>query len=393
MPAIRSFKGLNNTADPVRLGLQWLTRADNIDITDSGGIQRRAGYALQVPGAPSALYATRDETRMYVVEGGELRQILDDLTPRALAAGLGRETHWAEINDQVLYVSGEVAGVITADGAVLPWRLPVPAEPRATAAQGGQLPAGQYRVCCTFVLADGRETPASPAAEIVLEQGDRLHIDQIDQWPGARTRVYIASAGSTAFQLALGDAGPSATWTLGPEALGQELMTDGLDTLPVGVGPIAAWRGRVFAAQYMSEQDQSVVWRSEPLAPHLWNLSEGFFLVPGRVLALAPHEAGLVVGTDKALQAYTPDALTRLADYGTVAGLPWAEDGNRLLIWTQRGLCQFPEFANLTERRMSVAPGTHAAAAVLEMDGQVRFVACLHAGGNPFNQRLQRGTP
>lgn len=392
MPAIRSFKGLNNTADPVRLGLQWLTRADNIDITDSGGIQRRVGCSLQLPGARDALYATGDESRMYVVEGGELRQVLNDLTMQPLASGLGRETHWAEINDHVLYASGHAAGIIAADGAVLPWRLPVPDEPRVGVVPGGALPAGPYRVCCTFVLPDGRETPASPAAEIVVEQGERLHIDQIDQLPGARTRVYIAPAGSTVFQLALGDAGPSAAWTLGPEALGHELVTDGLDPLPAVDGPIAAWRGRVYAAQYLPEQDQSVVWRSEPLAPHLWDLSAGFFMVPGRVLALAPHDTALVVGSHNSLHAYTPEALTRLADYGTVAGLPWAEDGNRLLIWTQRGLCQFPEFSNLTERRVSVAPGTHAAAAVLEMDGQVRFVACLHAGGNPFNQRL-RGTP
>lgn len=385
--AIRSFRGLNNTADPVRLGLAWLTRADNIDITDSGGIQCRAGFSLHVPGAPTAMYATRDESRLYVVEDGELRQVLDDLTPRPLASGLGREVHWSEINDQVLYASSDAAGIVTADSAVLPWRVPVPAEPRVAAVPGGQLPAGPYRVCSTFLLADGRETPASSAAEITVEQGAHLQIDGIDQLSGARARVYVAPAGSTVFQLALGDAGPSAAWAAGPEALGQELVTDGLDALPMGVGPIAVWRGRVFAAQYLPEQDQSVVWRSEPLAPHLWNLSEGFFMVPGRVLALAPHDAALVVGTDKALHAYTPDALVRLADYGTVRGLPWAEDGNRLLIWTQRGLCQFPEFTNLTERRVSVAPGTHAAAAVLELDGQVRFAACLHAGGNPFNQR------
>ncbi len=88
------------------------------------------------------------------------------------------------------------------------------------------------------------------------------------------------------------------------------------------------------------------------------------------------------------------DALLRqglalLASYGTVPGLSWALDDKRTLIWSQRGLCQFPEFTNLTASRVSVAPGLQAGAAVLELDGQVRFLACLNAGGTPFNQRRE----
>jgi hypothetical protein len=344
---------------------------------------------LAQAGAPTGIYATKDETRLYVIDGGELRQVLDDMTVRPLAQGLGRDAYWAEINDQVLYVAGDAAGIITAEGEALPWRLPVPAEPRVQVGEGGQLPAGQYRVCATFVMPDGRETPASTAAEVVVEQGAALQISGIEQLPGCAARVYVAPADSTAFQLAFGDAGPAVVWAQPPEALGQELLTDGLDPLPVGVDVIAEWRGRIFAAQYLPEDDKTVVWRSEPLAPHLWNLSEGFFMVPGRVHALAPNDAGLLVATDRAMHAYTPEGLALLASYGTVPGMPWALDDKRTLIWSQRGLCQFPEFTNLTASRVSVAPGLQAGAAVLELDGQVRFISCLHAGGIPFNQRRE----
>lgn len=389
MAAIRAFKGINNVTDPLRLGLSWLTHADNVDITESGGVQQRTGYALAQAGAPTGIYATQDEARLYVIDGGELRQVQDDMSVLPLAQGLGRDAWWAEINDQVLFVAGDAAGIVTAEGEVLPWRLPVPAEPRVQAGEGGRLPAGQYRVCATFVLPDGRECPASTAAEITVEQGAALQISSIEQMPGCVTRVYVAPADSTVFQLAFDAAGEVAFWDQPPEALGRELLTDGLDALPEGVGPIAAWRGRIFAAQYLPGEGQTVVWRSEPLAPHLWNLSEGFFMVPGKVLALAPNDAGLFVGTDRAMHAYTPEGLALLASYGTVPGLPWALDGKRTLIWSQRGLCQFPEFTNLTERRISVAPGRQAGAAVLALDGQVRFLACLHAGGNPFNQRRE----
>lgn len=389
MAAIRSFRGLNNVTDPIRLGLSWFTRADNVDVTESGGVKRRAGYALAQAGAPTGIYATKDETRLYVIDGGELRQVLDDMTVRPMAQGLGRDAYWTEINDQVLYVAGDAAGIITAEGEALPWRLPVPAEPRVQVGEGGQLPAGQYRVCATFVMPDGRETPASTAAEVVVEQGAALQISGVEQLPGCVTRVYVAPADSTAFQLAFGAAGPAAVWAQPPEALGQELLTDGLDPLPLGVDVIAEWSGRIFAAQYLPEDDKTVVWRSRPLAPHLWNLSEDFFMVPGRVHALAPNDAGLVVGTDKALHVHTAEGMGKLAPYGTVPGLPWALDDKRTLIWSKRGLCQFPEFTNLTASRVSVAPGLQAGAAVLELDGQVRFISCLHAGGTPFNQRRE----
>jgi len=96
MPAIRSFRGLNNVTDPIRLGVSWFVRADNVDVTESGGVKRRAGYALAQTGAPTSIYATRDETRLYVIDGGELRQVLDDMTVHPWCRT------WAAINDRVL---------------------------------------------------------------------------------------------------------------------------------------------------------------------------------------------------------------------------------------------------------------------------------------------------
>lgn len=123
MAAIRAFKGINNVTDPLRLGLSWLTHADNVDITESGGVQQRTGYALAQAGAPTGIYATQDEARLYVIDGGELRQVQDDMSVLPLAQGLGRDAWWAEINDQVLFVAGDAAGIVTAEGEVLPWRL------------------------------------------------------------------------------------------------------------------------------------------------------------------------------------------------------------------------------------------------------------------------------
>lgn len=50
MPAktqpFKSFKGLQNTLPPHRLGLGWLAVADNVDVHSTGMVERRDGYQL-----------------------------------------------------------------------------------------------------------------------------------------------------------------------------------------------------------------------------------------------------------------------------------------------------------------------------------------------------------
>lgn len=386
---VSAFRGLNNVTDPVRLGLPWLTKADNINITSSGAAVRREGFALALAGTLTSVFATDDQERLYTIDAGQLCRIGDGMTATVLATGLeSTPAQWAEFNEQVLFVCGQRAGIITEDGAVLPLRLPKPSTPSLSATTGA-LPAGQYSVCCTYLLNDGRETAAGEPATIQLPEASALMVSAIPQIPGAQTLVYLCPADSTVFQLIAPADGADMAWNSGPEALGPELTTQGLDPLPEGVECIAMWGGRLWASMFMQEQNTSVIWRSEPLAPHLFNLAGGFFMVNGHVRTLADGGAALIVGTDSSLHAYSAEGLAELASYGVVPGMPWAKDDKRLLIWTQRGLCQYPEFTNLTERRVSVAPGTHAASAVIEQDGQVRFVTALHAGGTPFNKRKE----
>ncbi|QPR34006.1 hypothetical protein I6G96_24180 [Delftia acidovorans] len=96
MPAIRSFRGLNNVTDPLQLGLSWFVRADNVDVTESGGVQVRVGRSLAMACTPTGLYSTRDFSRLYLTDGGELRQVLDDMTVHPWCRT------WAAINDRVL---------------------------------------------------------------------------------------------------------------------------------------------------------------------------------------------------------------------------------------------------------------------------------------------------
>lgn len=383
---VSAFKGLNNVTDPLRLGLGWLAQADNVDITDTGAIKKRGGYGLAMAGAFTGAYSTLDHSRMYLVDGGALKAMTGPADAITLRAGLApAPMHFTEVNDRVFFNNGVDRGVIEPDNTVIDWAWPIPATPYA-AAVTGSLAAGLYRVCCTFTLADGRETGAGNHAEIVLTEGQALQLSAIPQLAGLRTNVYIAPADSTVFQRAGSPAGTAMVWGAGPDALGADLLNDALDPLPEGVDLVQEWGGRIYAAQYFPSEDQSVVWYSQPLGFHLFNLAADFFMVPGRVLMLAPHDEALIVGTGTRVYAAVPgEKLAQLAPYGVVPGQHWAADGQRILFWSARGLCAALPFVNLTDRQVSVAPGLQAGGALVEQDGRKRYLVALHRGGTAFN--------
>jgi len=370
---ITAFKGLNNVSDPLRVGLGWLTQADNVNITDTGGLTKRSGYSLTQAGAYTGAYSTIDFSRMYVAVDGAIKDFVGDtLVALASAAPM----YWCEVNDQVFFNNGTDRGVIMPDNSVLAWDWPTPSAPSVAAVTGG-LPAGLYQVRCTYVLADGRETGTGDSAEIMLVEGQALQIS-----PSA-DNTYIAPANSGIYQLAhtgLDDF----VFNSSPDNLGRDLQNAFLDPLPADADVIQTWKGRMYAAMYMAAEDQTAIWFSEPLAYHLFNLNSNFFLVPGRVLMLAPHD-DLIIGTDKRIYAYSGEKLSQLAPYGVVPGQHWSWDDDRILFWTARGLCAALPFSNLTERQVSVAPGVHAGGCVVRNGGQKRFVVALQQGGSAFN--------
>ena len=297
---VSSFRGLNNVADPMGLGLDWLVQGDNVDVTDTGKLQRRLGYSVAVSGSISSAYGTIDLQRMYYVDGSSLK----DAAGAVLRTGLSSATmYWAEVNNQVYFNNGIDSGIIEPDNTVRPWRA------------------------------------------------------------------------SALRDLSFLDAGGAALDPL-------------LYPLPLGTDVIQHWGGRMYAAEYMHAQSQTVVWCSMPLGYHLFRLDTDFVVVRGRVLMLAPHEKALIIGTDDAIYAYDGKSLATLANYGVVPGHPWALDtDDSVLIWTLRGVCRALPFVDLTSNHLSVAPGVQAGAAVVALDGQRRFVVALQAGGTAFNQR------
>jgi len=386
---VEAFKGLNNVGDPMRLGLDWLVQADNIDIDDTGAISARAGHARTFSGALTGAFCTLDYSRMYVVDGDALRAMTAPDTAVTLATGLSSAPmYWAEVNSQVFFSNGTDSGIILGDHTRLAWAWTKPTAP-SVAAVTGNLSAGQYQVCVTYTLWDGRTTGSSDPVAIELAEGQALQISAIPQLPGHITNVYIAPADSDVFQYAGSPTGTATVWNAPPESLGRDLTTLLLDPLPRGATVIQAWRGRVYAAEYLPGADATAVWVSQPLGFHLFNLAQDNVMVPGRVLMLAPHEDALIIGTDDYIATYDGKQLKNIADYGVVPGWCWTldDDDSSVLMWTTRGVCRGLPIANLTSSNVSVAPGIQAGAALIRSNGQKKFVVALHAGGTAFNQR------
>lgn len=376
---ITTFNGLQNVSDPLTLGLGWLATADNVDVTDAGKLVKRAGYGAPVAGAFTGAFSTKDFQRAYLVDGGAIKTI-DGLA--TLATGITPEPmHWTQINGQVFFNNGTSRGIIQPDNTVIPWDWEIPPMPEL-AAVTGKLAAGQYQVAFSYTLQDGRETGIGDPATITLGEGQAISITGMD----ALVNIYIAPANSTVYQFAR--ATSSATvWNYGPNTLGADLLNDGMDPLPEGATLIQEWRGRVFAAKYLPSEDQTVIWFSQPLGFHLFNLAQDFILVPGQVHMLANAGAALIVGTDRAIHAYDGESLAVLADYGVVPGWHDSTDAGQTYFWSTRGLCSALPFTNLTESHVSVAPGVQAGGTIVRSGGQKRYLVALHQGGlahNPF---------
>lgn len=385
---IDKFKGLNNVSDPLRLGLGWLSRADNVDITDTGALVRRGGYALYRSGVLSGAFNTADFKRLYVVDGGALKRIDSASSAITLRTGLSnKQMHWVEVNNDVYFTNGIDSGIIRRDDSVIDWAWSVPT-PVVLSAGQGDLPAGQYQVACTYRMPDGRETGASAVSIIDLAAGSSLVISSIPSVAGYVTRVYVAPANSRVLQLAFETTQASASWNATPDALGEELMYGVIFPLPLGATQPTLWKGALYVMEYFPESNITVVWCSEPLGFHLFDQRAKFIVLKGKGVMLASHVNALLLGTDDAVYSWDGEKLTVEAEYGAVPG--WGsvvdDDNGDVYFWTERGVCRAMPFANVTERQVSVAPGTQAGAAIVRQQGQKKYVVVLRRGGEAFNQ-------
>lgn len=118
---------------------------------------------------------------------------------------------------------------------------------------------------------------------------------------------------------------------------------------------------------------------------------ESSFTIPDIAVGIQSVRGHLVIAGQAALWMLTPDdILVKLTDYGCVPGKPIAVGTDQnAYVWTTRGLCKVPEFANITLNLSSVPPGSGASVNALDYQGS-RFVVVLNDGeGESYNAAFE----
>lgn len=376
MKSVSGFKGLNNRLDPTALGLEWQLEANNALCDDASYLVQRPGFAAFLSDVAD-IHGT-DDGRLFIVDTSDtLAEVASDGTLRTRATGFaGAPFQWAELGYALFALSETSAWCIYPD-RVVTWGIPTLDAPTVSSTAGG-LEAGTYLAACILRAPDGRLGGSSGVTEITVTSGQGVVID-LPEVAGYQTLAYLSPPDGDLLYYAGVLAAGSITLSVNPIE-GPRL--DALHRYPPPLnGLVSAHGNRLCVAVWEPEYDRGVLYWSKPDAPHLFELETDYQLVAGRPLLLTSVGDTLLVGTDQLIQAYPTGAPRQvLAGYGASPDTAQRLDSGQVLFWTDRGLCRFPPFENLTE------------AALIPDNRSLTTGALLQHAGSTYYVTAQRGT-
>jgi len=362
---VNSWLAIRNTESIRAIPDNALSDAVDVDISDAGVITKRQGSTLALTLANiTSAYSTLDKVG-YIVAGGILYHVIEDMTTIALGACVA--TEFADYG-KVLWGND---GIKVESGIASTVKIPVPDFAPEMSVISGTMPAGTYSAVQCFVGLTGIEGGSSPHSTIELLVEGGITIAPIAMPEGYTVNVYMTDANGTVYYDSNGS-------QINPLQLLAE-------TFPENIDQIAYYETKLFLSQAQVD-GTSVVWFSQPFHPHLYAMNRDYLIIQGEVRAMMPAQGGLIIATDSAIYAYAEDALTKLADYGVPAGRSIARlsDGN-VLIWSNRGVCSALPFANITQTKASFPPGLHCTTALVEQYGIQKFIAVTPGDGVAYN--------
>jgi hypothetical protein len=404
------FTGVVNTRSRKDIGLKALYVGDNVFISDTKKVTRRDGYSPYLS-TGTVWSAYGNVGHLYVIDNGALQYVESPTDKKVLITGLSNHPYaWDTTNRDAYFVNGVDAG-IARNYDYLPWRImpPVLSDVAAIAAApvtntfnvGETYVTATFRVCVTYETADGRES--APSEIFVLTASSLTNLVRVVV-PTAYSKfnVYSTEADGTVFRLVASSnsAASTVSLTFNPARGGREFTTLNTQPLPDGVEQVCFVKGVCYVSQYFADSDTSVIWFSKPFAYHLFDMSQDYIVVPGRVslmLWISKEVYSrvidwLLVGSSKGIwMRADDDKFENLAMYGVVPGTAGDVDPEGTAwFWTQRGICTVPPFKNLTEADVAMAPGSRATAALIYHNGSKQLLTVTQGGGTPFNQRKER---
>lgn len=367
---ILQFGGIQNTNPPRSIPNNALADAVDVDINDAGNVLERLGAdALPALSLPVEAAYTAQNGVSYVVSNDVLHRLNPDFSLTAIhpctARAFADQDDYLFTNDGLM-VYGDQAATIA---------IPVAPTPEVTVIPGSG-PSGLIAATVTYQNDSGLMTAASPIVRAVLYDDSDILVTP--QPTGLTANIWLTETYNDP------KTGGEVFYNTADGSILPEIFL-GADAFPGG-HCIEWFDSRLFLAQQINA-NLSVINFSHRDHYHLYDLAQHYFIIPDTIHDMKATESALVLAGESGIYAYDGQSLSVLANYGCPAGrsivkLPGLD---ALLIHSKRGFCQFPDFKNLTEKKVSLPAGSHCSTHIVHQRGMQQVVA-LHNGGEAFNK-------
>lgn len=382
-------QGMNNRRPDFRLRVPregtFLRSAVNADITTEGTLQRRPGYAEEVPGEDvHSLWS--DDLAAYCIDYDELlslRSVGGVLQKTVVLSGLtpGRFGSFCrEPGGDVLFSNGVVFKRL--GSTVQDFGTPLlQTQPLLAATTPGSLTPGFYQLSFAYVDDAGELGGASQPVQVELTTTGAIAITLLPaSWPDgvAGLIVYMTPVNGDALYRAAVLAAPTTSLTISvTPQLGARCETLGMTPLPPG--DIVRWHnGRLFVAQ------GAMLHYSEPYALGRYNPFRNYLLFAKPITVLEPCTNGIYIVADQTYwlpgdvsQAELQTALPYGGVFGSGGQTP---DRNACYWMSERGMVlgsQSGEVTNLQDENVAVEKAQVAGTLYRERDGIKQMLASL----------------
>lgn len=371
---VSGFKGINNRIDPSALGANWQLSADNCLCDLALYIVRRPGYSEFATGIVD-IYGTVDGRLLVINDNNDLIEYYSDGSSKILASDFyGAPFRWAEFGYIVLAQTDDNIWAIYPDRVV---KLGIPVLPAPTLVKTtGSLKNGTYQVACVLISQDGRIGGCATTSITRLDDNEGIIISS-DPVAGYSTLAYMSSADGVVLDRAGILVSGSITISELPKG-GSPLSTLHLYP-PPNSQFIASHGNRVCVAVWEGEYDRTTLYWSRPDTLHLFAIEKDYQFVSGRPVLLASVASGLLVGTDKLIYIVPPDSTpTIVARYGARSNEAITVDSGQILFWTDRGLCSYPPFKNITDAHLIPENKEFVSSGKLLYNGTQYYICCQY---------------
>ena len=335
---IGPFLGIDNRLPDFDLRLNtrqisgnYLRRAENVDIDNSGNLRRRESELLvQALTDAHSLHLT-SATAGYLVRDSILYAITLPTYGQSFAKTLTSNDPviWLAVGDDLYFSNGTDSGRIT-QGLFFPLGLPTPDAPACNAV-GGSLTAGTYQVAISYYNSvTGEEGGISASSNPVLAGGVQVALPAAT--PGAtHANVYVSAADGSVPMLARSVALGAATTTFTtPPTQGRESNGRYEDPLPAGT--LFSSNGRLCSFS------GSTVYVGLPFRPGYYLPAEGYIPFPAEVSIAIENQAGTFIAADKTYWVpgdlgAVEGALATVLPYGAVRGTAFSSPNKSEVGW------------------------------------------------------------